>query len=379
MNSRPPYKIAWLTTVPSGDQIDLLRAAALRPEISLTVIYCSPDSVKGEIDSREPFGRGQVLQGLRLPGPGGKLYLNPSIISHLWRARYDLLIVAGYIHPTMQLAMMVCILLKQPWILFAERPGVSRRSLWSRVLRSVPLFTLRSADALIGTGGLAQAQYQNLCGAGVSVFSLPYLVDLKPFLGIERTDGRAPNGLNFLACGELIPRKGTDVLVRAFAKAAQSCPDIALRIVGDGSERFKLAEQIPDSVRNRIVFAGSVPFAERSGPFARSDVFIHPARHDGWGVVIQEALSAGLPVIATRQTGAAYDLIEEGKNGFLVDAGNEDELCQRIVWFAHHRDEIRELGANARNKARTLTPEWGAEEIVRIARTVLRNRGWETT
>jgi glycosyltransferase involved in cell wall biosynthesis len=377
MTSRPPYRIGWLTTVPSGDQIDLLRALALRPEVDLTVMYCSAQSVKGAIAPKEPFGRGLVLKGMTLPGPGGKLYFNPSIVSHLWRAPYDLLLVAGYIHPTMQLAMMVRAFRKKPWILFAERSGMNQRSFWSRVLRSFPLLTLRTADALIGTGRLAQQQYQNLFGAGASVFSLPYLVDLEPFLKIERVDDRAPNGLCFLACGELIPRKGTDVLIRAFAKAARLCPHIVLRIVGDGPERLRLREQVPEELRDRIVFSGSIPFAERTEPFGRSDVFIHPARHDGWGVVIQEALSAGLPVIATRQTGAAYDLLEEGKNGFLVEADDEDALYERIVWFTQHQEQIPTFRAKARMKAARLTPDWGAAEIVMIAKSVLEKRGSE--
>src|SRR5439155_74117 len=83
-------------------------------------------------------------------------------------------------------------------------------------------------------------------------------------------------------------------------------------------------------------------------------------------VVIQEALSAGLPVIATRQTGAAYDLVEEGKNGFLVEADDEDQLYDRIVWFSEHQEQIRGFGARARDRASALTPEWGATKIFKF-------------
>jgi glycosyltransferase involved in cell wall biosynthesis len=368
------HRIAWLTNVPSGDQMDLLKELSLRPEVDLTVIYCSSRSVKGRVDPKEPFGRGLAMTGMRLPGPGGGVFLNPSIVTHLWKKRYDLVFIAGYIHPTMQLAMLVRALQRRPWVLFAERPGMNSHSSWRRVLRTFSMLMLQTADAVIGTGRLAQQQYQERLGEGLSVFSLPYLVDLEPFLSIERAIKRQPNGISFLSCGELIPRKGTDVLIRAFSKAAQSCPHIRLEIVGDGPEKSRLQEQIPESLKNRIRFEGKVPFAARTGPFARSDVFIHPARHDGWGVVIQEALSAGLPVIATRQTGAAYDLLEPGKNGFLIEADDENELSQRILWFAQHQSEIPGLGASARNGAKRLTPAWGAAEIVRIATSVLEKR-----
>ena len=370
-------RLAWLTNVPSGDQIDLLSALAARPELDLTVIYCSALSVKGAIDAAEPCGRGLALKGATLPGPGGRLFLNPAIVPHLFKTTYDLVIIAGYIHPTMQLAMLVRALQKRPWILFAERPGMNDRNRWSKLLRALPLMMVRSAAAIIATGRLAQQQYEARFGPERPVFSLPYLVRPEPFLRIERTAKRAPNGVCFLACGELIPRKGTDVLIKAFARAAHSLPNISLKIVGDGPERNTLMGRVPEQIRNRITFTGLVPSAERTKPFAWSDVFVHSARHDGWGVVIQEALSAGLPVIATRQTGAAYDLVEEGKNGFLVEADDEDQLYDRIVWFSEHQELIPGFGERARSSASTLTPEWGAAQIVEITRDVLRKRGLE--
>src|SRR5205807_17779 len=112
--------------------------------------------------------------------------------------------------------------------------------------------------------------------------------------------------VSFMTCAELVPRKGLDVLIKAFQHAAQSNPDISLTIVGDGPERQTLSASIKDEYRQRITFRGAVRFSERAKVFAGAHVFIHAARHDGWGVVIQEALAAGLPVIGTRQTGAAY-------------------------------------------------------------------------
>src|SRR6478672_10710242 len=106
MSSNGKHRIAWLTNVPSGDQMDLLKALSLRPEVDLTVIYCFSRSVKGTVNPREPFGRGLALKGTLLPGPGNGVFFNPSIVTHLWKNRYDLVFVAGYVHPTMQLAML---------------------------------------------------------------------------------------------------------------------------------------------------------------------------------------------------------------------------------------------------------------------------------
>src|SRR5205807_8675589 len=155
------------------------------PELDLTVIYCSARSVKGAIDPVEPGGRGFVLKGTTLPGPGGRLFLNPAIVPHLLKTSYDLVIIAGYIHPTMQLAMLVRALQKRPWILFAERPGMNNGNWWSKSLRRFPLMMVRTAAAIIATGRLAQQHYEARFDPKLPVFSLPYLVRPEPFLRIE--------------------------------------------------------------------------------------------------------------------------------------------------------------------------------------------------
>lgn len=368
MISSEPLRVAWLTNAPSGDQIDLLTALASRPEIDLRVIYCSPHSIKGEIQSSDPYGRGVSLNGSKLPGPAGGSFLNPSIVGLLTRSHYDVLIVSGYAHLTMQLAMLVRAVQRKPWLLFAERSGMVRKRSHA-VGRKLAMCMVRSAAGIIATGRLAQESFGSQLGSSTRLFSLPYLVKHDEFLQLARPR-KGANTLNFLACGALVSRKGIDVLVRAFQRAANLRDDISLTIVGDGPERNVLKECVTDEHRNRIEFSGEVAFAKRAAAFAAADIFIHPARHDGWGVVIHEALAAGLPVIATRETGAAYDLVQHGANGFLVGAGDEDAIVQRILWFTDNRNEIPQFSEKARAAIAGLTPEWGAAELVRITQAV---------
>lgn len=369
-------RIGWIAPMPSGDQIDFLRALAQRPEIDLSVIYCSPQSVKGALAVSEPFGRGFALGGVTVPGPGGPLFLNSGIIPHLMKTRYDLVIVSGYIYPTMQLAMMMRALQQRPWVLFAERPGVNNRTAWGKSLRMLPMLMPRTADAVISTGRLAQQEYQNYLGENANVFCLPYLVDLDPFLKIERAPRKDEDGLRLLSCGQLVARKGIDVLISAFVRVTGRCPNVSLEIVGDGPEKSNLMQSVPGEFKSSVVFTGNVPFEQRAESFGKADVFVHPARHDGWGVVIQEAMASGLPVISTRETGAAYDLVDEGQNGFLVGAGDVDGLADSIAGLVKNRDKVSRLGMNARRKVSGFTPEWGAERFVQISRSILDAR-WE--
>lgn len=371
MKSVDPLAVAWLSNAPSGDQIDLLTAFAARPEVDLRVIYCSDKSLKGEWDVQSPNGRGILLNGSKLPAPNGGLLLNADIVPRLMRSDYDLLVVGGYSHLTMQIAMIVRALQKKPWVLFAERPGMNPRKYWHNSARKVAMGLVRSADGIIATGRLAQEAYSAHFGSPDRIFSMPYLINHDEFMRVRREGGPPAGPVRFMTCSELIHRKGIDLVISAFQRAARLTPDISLAIVGDGAERNRLEASIDEAYRDRIIFRGSVLFSERAKVFAEADVFIHSARHEGWGIVIQEAMAAGMPVIASKQTAAAYELIDPGANGFLFDAEDEETLATRINWFANHRDEISDFGRSARAAVAHLTPEWGAAELVRITQLVV--------
>ncbi|HYW73827.1 MAG TPA: glycosyltransferase family 4 protein [Pyrinomonadaceae bacterium] len=364
----PALRVAWLTNAPSADQIDLLTALAARPEVDLSVFYCSPKSTKGEVHFSAPSGRGAFLSGPKLPGPAGGFFLNPSIVGVLTRSSYDVLIVSGYAHATMQLAMLVRAVQGKPWLLFAERAGMVQ-NYGHAVGRKLAMVMVRSAAGIIATGRLAEEAFARQFGSSRRLFSLPYLINHEEFLRLPRPQSGAAD-VSFMACGSLIRRKGIDVLITAFQQAAQVRSDISLTIVGDGPEMQALKDSVTSDCRDRITFRGAISFNERPQIFGEADVFIHPARHDGWGVVIHEALAAGLPVIATRETGAAYELVQDGRNGFLVDAEDEATLAERILWFADNRPAIESFSRDARAAVAGLTPEWGAAELVRITQSV---------
>lgn len=368
-------RIAWLTATPSGDQRDFFAALARREQVLLTVIYCSSKGVKGMSDSRAPLGRGVVLPGVALP-LANSLHLNPSIVSHLLRQRYNLVVVGGYSQPTMQLAMSTLVSTSGAWMFFGERPGMRPRSLHARLLRDLALLQVRFADGIVATGSLAAADYRAACGGNTApaIYSLPYLVSLDEFHTVERTP-RVGGLVRFLFCGQLVERKGPDVVIRAFSRLARQCTSATLTLVGDGPERSRLEGLVPPELRSRVRFLGAVPFHERTSVFAQADILVHPARHEGWGVVIQEAMAAGLPVISSLQTGAAVDLLVDGKSGFLVDAEDEDALLERMRLFIDAPERILEFGARGRHLATTVTPEWGAERMEAIAREVVAAHG----
>ncbi len=128
--------------------------------------------------------------------------------------------------------------------------------------------------------------------------------------------------------GQLIPRKGLDLLLRALATVRSS--DWALRIIGEGSERYALEKLASDlNLLRKTTFTGALDNGAVRNELANADLFVLPSRWDGWGAVVNEALMSGTPVICSSYCGAA-DLISNGMNGEIFEYGSSGSLIAAL-------------------------------------------------
>nr|BCX00279.1 MAG: hexosyltransferase [Bacteroidota bacterium] len=175
---------------------------------------------------------------------------------------------------------------------------------------------------------------------------LPGLEDRRPF---------------FLAVGRLLGRKGYRELLRAYARYREEVGEPwRLILVGDGPLRGEL-ESMASPLRPDVVLAGA-----RSGPellayYARAGAFVHPALQEQWGLVVNEAMACGLPVLVSRQSGCCWDLVEEGGNGATFDAHNTEELAERLRWMSDPATDRRALG----RRSEEIIRQWGPERFGR--------------
>jgi glycosyltransferase involved in cell wall biosynthesis len=133
---------------------------------------------------------------------------------------------------------------------------------------------------------------------------------------------------------KLIHRESPIDLIKAFDKL--KLKNVTLLIIGDGEERGDLENNVRNELKNnQIVFAGFVKYTELPSYYAIADLFVHPSMNEPWGVSVQEAMSCGLPVIASNFVGAAYDLISSGQNGFIYEYGNIDDLSEKLNQAIH--------------------------------------------
>ena len=150
----------------------------------------------------------------------------------------------------------------------------------------------------------------------------------------ERAERKAAIGLAhkrvIMFNGRLVPRKGGDILLRAFAALKPDAPDAGLLFVGYGPEETRLKELATALNVNHVHFAGHVRLEDLPGYYACADVFVLPSWGEPWGLVINEAMAAGLPVIATDQVGASVDLIRDGVNGYVTPARDPVALAHAL-------------------------------------------------
>ena len=354
-------RIAYVVSHPIQYQASLLRRIAADPEIDLLVLFCSDFSVKGYQD--QGFGTTvewdvPLLEGYRsvvLPrfretnSPGPTRPISLGFFRHLRRGvdgePFDALWVHGYSTVNSLHAMLAAKALGIPVLLRAEswlhdRTRSTAKLLAKRLFFQV-LRTLVQAVLPIGTRN--GEYWVHYLGIGFPAFRVPYAVDNGYFAErrtasqssraeLQRELGFDPGRPVILFASKLQERKRCDHLLEAYLQIRrQTALDPYLLIVGDGEMRAALEERARDSNCGDIFFTGFRNQSELPRLFDLSTVFVLPSRHEAWGLITNEAMAAGLPVVVSDDVGCAVDLVRNGENGFVYPVGDITALCDALI------------------------------------------------
>jgi glycosyltransferase involved in cell wall biosynthesis len=352
------HKVVFLTIVPSPYQRDLFGALAAREEIDLSVYYlesAAPDSPWPEKELRS-FER--ILPGFWVPFGSVRAHVN-------WRlpdiSNADFVVLSTFTSLTGQLLMRHG-LRDRPWLFWGERlrPQTGMKQLVQRQLAS----PIGCAAGIVAIGSAAEDDYRSRFPQ-LRHFCIPYHCELAPFFAVQR-DASARRPITFFFCGQMIERKGVDLLLLAFDRLIANGIDARLLLVGREAELPRFLRAVSAAARERIRHEGFKAPESLPEYFGRSDVFVLPSRYDGWGVVVNQALATGLPIITSDAVGAGFDYVQNGINGVTVKAGDVDALYDAMQTLTQNPEIARNWGMKSRELARTLTPEAGAEKWVQV-------------
>lgn len=201
---------------------------------------------------------------------------------------------------------------------------------------------VRLADAAL-VGGAPQRRYAMQLGLPAQRIFLGYNAVDNAFFANAGAQARATPGLRdklalpqhyFLASGRFVPKKNLVRLIEAYAAYRQDVSADAwdLVLVGDGPLRGELEALVASLGLTACVhFRGFLQYDELPQMLALAGAFVHVSLSEQWGLVVNEALAAGLPVIVSRQCGCAEDLVEDGVNGWTVDALSATDIAARLA------------------------------------------------
>lgn len=276
----------------------------------------------------------------------------PKLIKELLFGKYDVFLVSN----SWYICWPIAKLTRKKFIYWTEFWHWENTSTTRKILNSTTFFISRHSDAVIATGTkAAQAQ----AGIGVDkdkIFTHPqcsvdysqiYISDFREKLNLQ-------NKKIILYVGRLVEEKGLPFLIEAVSFVNQQIDNAFLIIVGTGPLENYCKELSKEMGVTNILFQGFVGNESEKGSYYKAcNLFILPSIfinniYDPWGLVVNEAMAFGKPVITTDAVGAAYDMVKEGINGYTVSNGNSLELSKAILKVITDEKLEDEMGLNSR-------------------------------
>lgn len=337
-NSLPPYQVHFHR-----------RLAAELPETPLTVITTHRD--------RERAWRSELPAGVKyidlsgdqpIPaGAGGNFSLREwrrggAVIREIRRLVPAAVIVYGYYDLGRVRTLRWCANRGVAAFIWADsnvRGERGKSAFKTGIKKAFIRYVTRGVAGCFACGSLGREYWRRYGVPEERVFIAPYEPDYAQIESIGRAaieQARSKHGLSgsqrwIVFSGRLVEVKRVDLLIDAFAAIARDRPEWSLAVVGDGPLRASLAARVPGELSNRVRWLGFLDDQrEVSSLYRAADVLALPSDYEPWALVVNEAVAAGMAVVATDVVGAAAELVRDGVNGRLVCAGDLGALVDAL-------------------------------------------------
>lgn len=369
-------KLVIVTEIIAPYRIPVLNALAQRPELDLEVVFLSendPTLRQWKVYKDEIKFRYHVLPSWRQRLGRYSLLINRGVHSTLNRIKPDVVLCGGYNYLASWAVAHWARVHRVPLLLWSESTAWDQRRGYRLVEFLKGRFLKRCAAFVVP--GRSSLNY--LTELGISeqrIFTAPNAVDTGLFSKLAdaaRADElqiRARHHLPsryFLYVGRLVRAKGVFELLEAYAQTdAGFRSNVGLVFVGGGSGERELIERTAKIAPGTIQFLGFVHREELPGVYALADGLIFPTHSDPWGLVVNEGMACGLPVIATSVAGCALDLVQDGWNGFVVPPCEASQLALAMARMAEDSGRRMEMGSRSRERIENYSPAAWANGVL---------------
>lgn len=252
-----------------------------------------------------------------------------------------------------------------PIVMFSESTAYDQpRVFWKEWIKSV---LVRSASSALVGGAPHRAYVERLGMPADAVFDGHNVVDISHFaMPTNELPAEFPESLLaehfFFVCTRFGEKKNLPRLIRAYSRHAQKCRSeqrdvFKLVIAGDGPLRDEIDREIEVAqLSDQIIMLGSVDYDELPWLYQHCAAFVHVSTTEQWGLVANEAMAAGAPLLLGRRCGCALDLLEEGGNGFGFDPLSVEDIAETLFRCSTLPAEQRETFSE---RSRAIISDWG--------------------
>jgi glycosyltransferase involved in cell wall biosynthesis len=365
-------RVLFLTNIPTPYRVDFFNE--LGKHCDLTVLF-----ERSNADDREENWTKNNSVNYKSHFLGGKKVGNDTafsfeIVKWLKKGMFDYYIIGGYSTPTAMLAINVLRVKNIPFFINADGGLIKDDSCLKKLLKK---HLIKSANWYLSSSN-STSEYLKYYGAThENIYKYPFTSisgdEILKYIPSKQDKQKLKQGLGLkydkvvLSVGQLIERKGYDSLIESWSKINK---DTCLCIIGSGNKKEQLEKKVQELALENVILIDFKPKEELLMYYKAADIFILPTKEDIWGLVINEAMSCGLPIVSTVKCVAALELVEDNINGFLTNIDDLDNMTSKLQYLLESYEERQEFGKKSLDKISKYTIEAMAYEHLKIFNSI---------
>ena len=365
-------KVLFLTNIPSPYRVDFFNELGKLCELSVLFERRKASDRDGKWKAfKSEYFKEIFLKGIAIGNDSG---ICPSIIRYLKDKQYDVIVIGGYSTPTGMLAIEYLRLKRIPYILNCDGGMIKNDKGLKLIIKK---HFISKASAWLSTGKKTSEYLLHYGATKEEIYTYPFTSlkneDIITQIINKDEKQRLRNRLNIkedkiiISAGQFIHRKGYDVLLNGCKNIEKS---IGIYIIGGNPTEEYLQLKKNFNLKN-VYFVGFKTKIELKEYYMAADLFVLPTREDVWGLVINEAMAYGLPVITTDKCIAGLELVKNHENGFIVPVDDEKKLADKMNIILSD-DELRgKMAQSSLYKIREYTIENMANKHMEIFESII--------
>ena len=370
-------RVVIITELIAPYRIPVFNALACCPGVDLHVIFLAETDLTQRhwlVYKDEIRFSYEVLPSWRRKVGQLNLLLNRGVRAALRRAAPDVIVCGGYNYVASWNALRWAQLNGAHFFLWVESTAKDLRKN-HRWVESLKERFLSACDGFVVPGKSSRDYLLSYGVPDERIFTAPNAVDTEFFSTCSEmvrksaAESRKRLGLParfFLFVGRLLVVKGVFDLLDAYeALTPKLRREIGLVFVGTGPAEAELRRRAVSITPGSIVIAGFVQREQLPAFYALANVFVFPTHSDPWGLVVNEAMACGLPVICSSAAGCGADLVKHGWTGRIVGAGDVDELASTMNELTRDAEQRSRMGQRGQKRILQYSPEAWAAAVAR--------------